>query len=83
MKIYTLILQKPLKIKTYSSKEALIKDNDMEALDTSRSTLEKYDFKRFYFVNSKAIITLTEVQSSGDIDRKNKSVNINDERNKL
>lgn len=70
MKIYTLILQKPLKIKTYSSKEALIKDNDMEALDTSRSTLEKYDFKRFYFVNSKAIISLTESQSSSDIDKK-------------
>lgn len=83
MKIYTLILQKPLQIKTYSSKEALIKDNDLKVLGTSRSSLEKHPFKEHYFVNSKAIITLTEVHSSGDIDRKNKSVNINDERNKL
>ncbi len=70
MIVYTLIKQKPLNIKTYTSLVALIEDNNLDEIGASRSKLEKYDFNRFSFINSKFIISKSEPQTAGDVSRK-------------
>ncbi|NDW10486.1 hypothetical protein [Dysgonomonas sp. 520] len=70
MKVYILISQKPFSVKTYSSLVALMEDNDLNEIGASRSTLEKHDFRKFNYINSRHIIALSEPQSSGDIRRK-------------
>lgn len=71
MKIYVLIKQRPLKIKTYSSLVALIEDNDLEEIGASRSKLEKYPFDRFDYVNNRIVISRSEPLTAGDV-RRNK-----------
>lgn len=73
MKTFVLILQKPLRIKTYSSLVALIEDNSIEVLGVSKSKLEKYDFDKFKYVSNKVVIAKTQTQSSGDV-RRNKQI---------
>jgi hypothetical protein len=70
MKIYVLIHQKPLEVKTYSSLRALIEDNDVSAIGASRSKLEKFPFDRFDYVNSRYIISRSEPKTTGDVRRK-------------
>lgn len=77
MKIYTLIYQKPLRVKTYSSLVALFEDNSPEQLGVSKSKLDRFDFDSTYYVSTRVIITRTVPQSSGDIRRK-KLLHIND-----
>lgn len=72
MKVYVLIQQRPLVIKTYSSLRALIEDNDLKEIGASRSKLEKYPFDRFNYVSVRHIIALTEPKSTGDV--RNKAV---------
>ena len=75
MKIYTLIYQKPLRIKTYSSLVALCEDNSPDQLGVSKATLDRYDFKNFNYVSNRVIIAKTEPLSSGDIRRKKATQN--------
>ena len=70
MKIYTLIYQKPLKVKTYSSLVALFEDNTPEQLGVSKFKLDRFDFDSTYFVSTKVIITRSIPLSSGDVRRK-------------
>lgn len=69
-KVYILILQKPLVIKTYTSLVALIEDNTNIDLGASRSKLVKFDFGKFNYVNNKVIISYKTALSSGDVRRK-------------
>lgn len=69
MKVFVLILQKPLKVKTYTSLSALYNDN-RGVIDVSKSTLDHYDFDRFNYLSNRFIIAKTEAQSTGDIKRK-------------
>lgn len=73
MKIYVLIQQKPLSIKSYSSLRALIEDNELAAIGASRSKLEKFPFDRFNYISSRYIIARTEPKTTGDV--RNKSDN--------
>lgn len=66
MKVFVLILQKPLKVKTYTSLTALYEDNK-EILNVSKSTLDKYPFDQFDYVNSQIIISKTETLTTGDV----------------
>lgn len=70
MKVYVLILQKPLRIKVYSSLVALIEDNDLTEIGASRSKLEKWNWS-FNYVNYNVVISQQETLSSGDV-RRNK-----------
>lgn len=70
MKIYTLIYQKPLRIKTYSSLVALYEDNSPGQLGVCKSTLDHYDFNSYNYVSNRVIISKTEPLSSGDVRRK-------------
>lgn len=70
MKIYTLIYQKPLRVKTYSSLVALCEDNSPEQLGVSKATLDRYDFNNYLYVSNRVIISKTEPLSSGDVRRK-------------
>ena len=70
MKIYILIQQKPLNIKTYSSLVALMEDNDLKAIGASRSKLEKYPFDKFDYVSSRYIISKSEPKTTGDVRNK-------------
>nr|DAE47096.1 MAG TPA: hypothetical protein [Caudoviricetes sp.] len=72
MKVYVLIKQKPLKVKTYTSLQALFEDNDN--LGVSKSKLDKWDFDKFDLVDSRFIISKTESLTTGDV-RKNKNLN--------
>ncbi|NDW19658.1 hypothetical protein D0T53_12160 [Dysgonomonas sp. 216] len=69
MKVYVLILQKPLKIKVYSSLTALIEDNEPSTLGASKSKLQKHDFDSFDYITSRIIISKKETLSTGDIRR--------------
>lgn len=69
MKIYTLIYQKPLRVKTYSSLVALFEDNSIEQLGVSKSKLDRFDFDSTYYVSSRVIITRSRPLSAGDIRR--------------
>ncbi|QIK56058.1 hypothetical protein G7051_17510 [Dysgonomonas sp. HDW5B] len=69
-KVYILILQKPLVIKTYTSLVALIEDNTNIDLGASRSKLVKFDFGKFNYVNNRVIISYKTALSSGDVRRK-------------
>jgi len=71
MKIFVLIKQKPLAVKTYTSLTALYEDNG--DLRVSKSKLEKWDFT-FDYVDSRYIISRTFSQSSGDVRRKKQSL---------
>lgn len=70
MKIYTLIYQKPLRVRTYSSLVALYEDNGYENLGVSKSKLDRHDFDSTYYVSSRVIITKSVPMSSGDVRRK-------------
>lgn len=74
MKIYTLIYQKPLRVKTYSSLVALFEDNSSEQLGVSKYKLDRFDFDSTYYVSSKVIITKSIPLSSGDVRRKKKDL---------
>lgn len=50
MKIYTLIYQKPLRVKTYSSLVALFEDNTVEQLGVSKYKLDRFDFDSTYYL---------------------------------
>lgn len=68
MNVYTLIQQRPLKVKTYTSLTALYEANK-DIIRVSKSTLEKYGLDSRYFVDSRIIITKTTTQTSGDVRR--------------
>ncbi|SHF55360.1 hypothetical protein [Dysgonomonas macrotermitis] len=70
MKIYTLIYQKPLRVKTYSSLVALFEDNSQEQLGVSKAKLDRFDFDSTYYVSTRVIITRSVPLSSGDVRRK-------------
>lgn len=70
MKIYTLIFQKPLRVKTYSSLVALFEDNTPEQLGVSKAKLDRFDFDSTYYVSSRIIITRSVPLSAGDARRK-------------
>jgi hypothetical protein len=71
MKVFVLIQQKPLKVTTYTSLTALYEANK-SVLGVSKSTLDKYDFDSFDYVNSRIIISKTEPQTTGDVRRSHK-----------
>lgn len=77
MKVYTLIYQKPLRVKTYSSLVALFEDNSPEQLGVSKYKLDRFDFDSTYYVSTRVIITRSVPLSSGDVRRK-KYLNVND-----
>lgn len=66
MKVFVLITQKPLKVKTYTSLTALYEDN-REELNVSKGTLDRYPFDQFDYVNYKIIISKTEALTTGDV----------------
>lgn len=69
MKVFVLIYQKPLKVKTYTSLTALYEDNTATKLGVSKSKLEKYDFDHFNYVSNLVIISKTETKGTGDVRR--------------
>lgn len=75
MKIYTLIYQKPLRIKTYSSLTALCEDNTSDQLGISKATLDRYDFDNYLYVSSRVIISKSKPLSAGDVRRKKATQN--------
>lgn len=66
MTVYVFIRQRPLKVTTYTSLAALYEANK-SIIDVSRSTLYKWKFNSFDYVNSHYVIAKTESQSTGDI----------------
>ena len=70
MKVFVLITQKPLKVKTYTSLAALVDDN---ILPVSKSKLEKWDFI-FDYADSKIVISRTEAKTTGDVRRQEKEI---------
>ena len=70
MKVFVLIFQKPLKVKTYTSLQALFEDNDN--LGVSKSKLDKWEFDKFDLVNSKIVISKTESLTTGDVRKRYK-----------
>ncbi len=69
MKVFVLILQKPLKVLSYTSLSALYNDNKA-IIDVSKSTLDHHDFDRFHYLSNRFIIAKTDTQTTGDIKRK-------------
>ncbi|OJU55678.1 MAG: hypothetical protein BGN96_15505 [Bacteroidales bacterium 45-6] len=67
MKVFVLIYQRPLLVKTYSSLSALIEDNDLDEIGASRSKLEKYPFNKFNYVSNRAIIIKSQTLTAGDV----------------
>lgn len=67
MKVFVLIYQKPLRIKTYTSLTALAEDNSIDELGVSKSTLDKHPFDKFNYVSNRVIISKTETKSTGDV----------------
>lgn len=70
MTVYVFIQQRPLKVTTYTSLVALYEANK-SIIDVSKSTLYKWKFDSFNYVNSHYIIAKTESQSTGDIRKLN------------
>jgi len=66
MKIFVFISQRPLKVKTYTSLTALYEAN-RSILGVSKSTLDKWQFDSYDYVNSRYIIAKTVSQSTGDV----------------
>jgi len=66
MTVYVFIRQRPLKVATYTSLAALYEANK-SIIDVSISTLYKWEFNSFDYVNSHYIIAKTESQSAGDV----------------
>lgn len=64
--IYILILQKPLRIKAYSSLTALYEDNGSEVLKASKSKLEKWDWN-FNYIAYNVVISRTNALTAGDV----------------
>ena len=75
MKVFVLILQKPLKVKTYTSLTALYEDNS-DLLNISKSTLDRYPFDQFDYVNSRIVISKTDSKTVGDV-RKEREIQQN------
>lgn len=69
--VYVLILQKPLRIKTYSSLTALYEDNGIEVLKASKGKLDRWDWN-FDYITYNVVISRSETLSAGDVRRKNK-----------
>ncbi|MDR1504671.1 MAG: hypothetical protein LBT43_19655 [Prevotella sp.] len=65
MKIFVFIEQRPLKVTTYTSLAALYKINK-SIIGVSKSTLYKWQFDSYNYVNSRYIIAKTKSQSTGD-----------------
>lgn len=65
---FVLVFKEDLKIKTYSSLQAIIDDYAKEEIGVSRSKLEKYDFIKPY-ENSLVKIEKSETKTTGDIRR--------------
>lgn len=68
MKVYVLILQKPLRVKSYTSLVALIEDNNIEDLGASKSKLEKWNWS-FDYIAHNVVISQTEALTAGDVRR--------------
>ena len=66
MKVFVLILQKPLKVKTYTSLTALYEANK-DILEVSKSKLDKYPFDQFDYVDHKIVISKTTALTTGDV----------------
>lgn len=71
MKVFVFIIQKPLKIKTYTSLTALYEEN-RDIINVSKSTLDKYPLDQFDYVNSRIIISKTVASTTGDVRRNKK-----------
>lgn len=66
MKVFVFIQQRPLKVSTYTSLTALYEANK-SILAISKSTLDKWQFDSYNYVNSRYVIAKTESQSTGDV----------------
>lgn len=66
MKVFVFIQQHPLKVSTYTSLTALYEANK-SILAISKSTLDKWQFDSYNYVNSRYVIAKTESQSTGDV----------------
>jgi len=66
MKIFVFIQQHPLKVTTYTSLTALYEANK-SLIGISKSTLYKWQFDSYNYVNSRYIIAKTKSQSTGDV----------------
>lgn len=66
MKVFVFIRQRPLKISTYTSLTALYEANK-SILGISKSTLDKWQFDSYNYINSRYIIAKTESQSTGNV----------------
>lgn len=66
MTVYVFIRQKPLKVTTYTSLAALYEANK-SVIGISKSTLDKWQFNSFDYVNSRYIIAKTKSRSTNDI----------------
>lgn len=66
MKVFVFIKQRPLKVSTYTSLTALYEANK-SILAISKSTLDKWQFDSYNYVNSRYVIAKTESQSTGDV----------------
>lgn len=66
MTVYVFIRQRPLKVTTYTSLAALYEANK-SIINISRSTLYKWKFDSYDYVNNQYIIAKTKSTSTGDI----------------
>lgn len=66
MKVFVFIQQRPLKVSTYTSLTALYLANK-SIIGISKSTLDKWQFDSYDYVNSHYIIAKTESQSTGNV----------------
>lgn len=66
MKVFVFIRQHPLKVTTYTSLTALYEANK-SIIGISKSTLYKWQFDSYNYVNSRYIIAKTKSQSTGDV----------------
>jgi hypothetical protein len=64
MTVYVFIRQQPLKVTTYTSLAALYEANK-SIIDVSISTLYKWKFDSYDYINSRYIISKTEACSVG------------------
>lgn len=71
MKVFVLVQQKPLNIKTYTSLTALYEANK-DILEVSKSKLDKYPFDQFDYVSHKIVISKTTALTTGDVRNKQK-----------
>lgn len=73
MKVFVLILQKPLRVKTYTSLTALIDNNNISDLGASKSKLEKWNWS-FDYITHNVVISKTEALTAGDVRRLNEAL---------